>query len=104
MSFLKEFFEKRKDSKYGKGHKLGTSSEESERANSAMASARSAVQNRPATSQYMTQNEASKKAAEAALARAQAQSILNKPMLKHIYIYYFICLIKIGFKAGLLHL
>ena len=74
MSFLKEFFEKRKDSKYGKGHKLGSAQENENASNIALASARNAPA-RPSTSQYMTQNEASKKAAEAALARAQAQSI-----------------------------
>ncbi len=51
-SFFKDLFQRNKEGKYGKGHKLGTAQE-----------------NRPSTTQHLTQNEASKKAAEAALAR-----------------------------------
>jgi len=74
MSFFKELFEKRKDAKYGKGHKLGTSQDNNEvnsnrNLNSSTPSTQNVSQERPSTSQHLTQNEASKKAAEAALAR-----------------------------------
>jgi hypothetical protein len=66
MSFFKDLFQKHKDAKYGKGHKLGTAQEnETNNSNRNI----NPKENRPSTSQHLTQNEASKKAAEAALAR-----------------------------------
>jgi hypothetical protein len=71
MSFLKELFGKSKDSKYGKGHKLGTAQD-----NVPARPSTSVPQQRPSTSSMITANEASRKAAEAALMRAQNQSKL----------------------------
>lgn len=70
MSFLKELFGKSKDSKYGKGHKLGTAQD------NVPVRPNTSAQQRPvpSTSSMLTANEASRKAAEAALMRAQTQS------------------------------
>lgn len=78
MSFFKDFLEKRKDSKYGKGHKLGSLQDTNTdtNKNSMSSSVQNRVEERPSTSQQLTQNEASKRAAEAALAR-QSMSLLN---------------------------
>ena len=67
MSFFKDLFEKRKDSKYGKGHKLGSAQDS--QPSSSISQNRQRNIDRPSTSQQLTQNDASKKAAEAALAR-----------------------------------
>lgn len=60
MSFLKKIFERKKDHKYGKGHRLGNASE-------------SAPQRRPETAttpiSLQSNNEAALKAAEAAMQR-----------------------------------
>ena len=82
MSFFKDFLEKRKDSKYGKGHKLGSLQDTNTETNKhSTSSVQNRVEERPSTSQQLTQNEASKRAAEAALAR-QSMSFLNFFTLK----------------------
>ena len=61
MSFLKNLFEKTKDHKYGKGHRLGDTSEAKKIQSSEPISLKS-------------NNEAAQKAAEAALQRMQSTS------------------------------
>lgn len=73
MSFLKDLFEKRKDKKYGKGHRLGDTT-----------TPRNESAERPATASlsasYSTQSEAAKRAGEAALARQiSATKPANRP-------------------------
>ena len=65
MSFIKKLFEKRKDIKYGKGHKLGDSSTPSTSQHHSVITEQPAYQ--PQTS--VSQSEASRLAGEAALAR-----------------------------------
>ncbi len=80
MSFFKDLFQKHKDAKYGKGHKLGTAQEnETNNSNRNI----NPKENRPSTSQHLTQNEASKKAAEAALAR-QSKIIIIIIIVKRV--------------------
>ncbi len=70
MSFLKNLFEKRKDKKYGKGHKLGDGSTLSQPAyqqQQQLDQQPQASTYRPQTS--MNQSEASRLAGEAALSR-----------------------------------
>jgi UBX domain-containing protein 6 len=73
MSFFKDLFDKdkRKDAKYGKGHKLGSSQENS----SSASTSRQADHHEPPQQHF--QSEASKRAAEAALARSQAPKSAN---------------------------
>ncbi len=78
MSFLKNLFEKRKDKKYGKGHKLGDS-------NTAQPSyqQQQASTYRPQTS--INQSEASRMAGEAALSR-----MTNSKLLKHFKCFWYL--------------
>lgn len=69
MSFLKNLFEKHKDSKYGKGHRLGDAKQQA----SEPSTSRGAAQAQPAVS-LRSNNEAAMKAAEAAMQRMQAKS------------------------------
>lgn len=71
MSFFKNLFDKRKDSKYGKGHKLGDkASHEAELQNQQAKLAQTAV-HRPQTSQ----TDAARAAGQAALSRLQNSKI-----------------------------
>jgi hypothetical protein len=74
MSFIKELFEKRKDKKYGKGHRLGASSEPSYN------DSRNAQSSSQATATEFTsqtpRSEAAIMAGKAALERFEQQ---NKP-------------------------
>lgn len=74
-SFIKGLFEKKKDIKYGKGHKLGDAvqaEQENEARMRALREQQLAQQlNKPKSS---NQNEAARKAGEAALSRIQQQS------------------------------
>jgi hypothetical protein len=69
MSFFKKLFESRKDSKYGKGYKLGDKSTQQEAQISQHSQAIPVSVNRPQTSNVQT--EAARAAGQAALARLQ---------------------------------
>ena len=69
MSFLKNIFEKRKDSKYGKGHRLGDATHQSDGA-----ATTSRGQTQAPVVSLRSNNEAAMKAAEAAMQRFQNKS------------------------------
>lgn len=71
MSFLKNLFEKRKDSKYGKGHRLGD-------AKPAEGMNRRGVPEAAPVS-FRSNNEAAMKAAEAAMQRMQTKNNPQRP-------------------------
>lgn len=68
MSFLKNIFEKRKDSKYGKGHRLGDATQQSD------GSGTSRGQTQQPVVSLRSNNEAAMKAAEAAMQRLQSKN------------------------------
>ena len=69
MSFFKKLFDSRKDSKYGKGHKLGDKSTQHEAQLSQHSQPTPVSVNQPQTSNVQT--EAARAAGQAALARLQ---------------------------------
>ncbi len=73
MSFLKEIFEKRKDKKYGKGHKLGSTPTEHQSIAPTMS------QNQRPMSSREQPSEASQMAGQAALLRLQQQQNPVRP-------------------------
>jgi len=83
MSFIKELFEKRKDKKYGKGHRLGASSDPSHENRNAQSSSQAVA------SEFANQtprSEAALMAGKAALERFEQQ---NKPSNKIVLIFCF---------------
>ncbi len=83
MSFLKNLFEKRKDKKYGKGHKLGDSNTAQPSYQQQNQQQQQASTHRPQTS--INQSEASRMAGEAALSR-----MTNSKLLKHFKCFWYL--------------
>ena len=82
MSFIKELLEKRKDKKYGKGHRLGASSDPSHENRNAQSSSQAVA------SEFANQtprSEAALMAGKAALERFEQQ---NKPSNRARFFYF----------------
>lgn len=71
MSFLKNLFEKRKDSKYGKGHKLGDKSTQQQNDLLIQQQQQTLAEQRAFRPQTSIQSDAARAAGEAALSRLE---------------------------------